>query len=251
MEYTVKKLAELSGTTPRALRFYDGKGLLHPARVTAAGYRVYGEAQVDRLQQILFYRELGVELDTIKELLDREDYDPAAVLREHLAVLKERRERLETLIATVEKTISAKEGGLEMSDEEKFAGLKKRLVDENEEKYGREIREKYGDKAVDDSNGKLMGMTQEQYARLNELNALIGEKLEHAVREHLSPDSPEAAEIVRLHREMLTATWPGYTREGHIGLGEMYVADARFTAYYDKNVPGCAVFLRDAIRANV
>ncbi len=250
MEYTVKKLAELAGVTARTLRFYDEAGLLSPSRTTDAGYRIYGPAQVDRLQQILFYRELGMPLEDIRSALGSPEYDRAAVLKRHLVVLKVQRTRLDTLIATVEKTILSQEGKLQMSDKEKFEGFKKQAVDENEQKYGEEIRRKYGDEAVDASNAKMMGLTPEKYERLQTVTAEISEKLEHAVTAGLAPDSPEAAEIVRLHREMLMFTWTKYTREAHMGLGEMYVADERFTAYYDKNVPGCAAFLRDAIKQN-
>ena len=101
MEYTVKALAELAGVTPRTLRWYDQVGLLKPLRTTEAGYRLYGPQQLDRLQDILFYRELGLDLAAIQAILDDPAFDRQAALQSHLAELKARRTRLDDLILTV------------------------------------------------------------------------------------------------------------------------------------------------------
>ena len=117
MEYTVKALADLSGVTARTLRWYDQKGLLKPLRVSDAGYRIYGPEQVDRLQLILFYRALGLELSAIRSILDDPGFDRLAALQSHLAELVGRREQLEKLILTVRKTIEEAKGGTAMSDQ--------------------------------------------------------------------------------------------------------------------------------------
>ena len=109
MEYTVQALAELSGVTPRTLRWYDRIGLLKPGRVGENGYRYYGPAQVDRLQDILYYRALGVPLDQIRASLDDPSFDRLAALRGHLAALEGERERLEGLIRSVKTTIRKQE----------------------------------------------------------------------------------------------------------------------------------------------
>ena len=120
MEYTVQALAKLAGITPRTLRWYDQQGLLKPTRVTSAGYRIYGPAQVDRLQSILFYRELGLELSAIRELLDAPDYDRHAALQSHLRQLTAQQQRLTGLIDTVRRTIDETQGGPTMTDKQKF-----------------------------------------------------------------------------------------------------------------------------------
>lgn len=163
MEYTVQKLAKLAGVSPRTLRYYDEIGILKPARINSSGYRIYGQSEVDKLQQILFYRELGVALDKIKEILNSPSFDSIKALREHREKLLKKREQIDLLIANVEKTIALREGRIEMSDKEKFEGFKQRMIDENEKKYGKEIREKYGDDTVDKSNAKFLNMTEEQY----------------------------------------------------------------------------------------
>lgn len=247
MEYTVQKIANMAGISTRTLRYYDEIGLLKPARVNSSGYRLYGSAEVDRLQQILFYRELGVELDQIKDIITAPSFNKAAALREHHAKLLDKKQRLELLIANVEKTIAETEGRIKMSDKEKFEGFKKKMLDENEAKYGREIREKYGEEEVARSNEKFMNLTAEQYAEVQELTEKVNEALRQAM-ESSDPAGELAQKACELHKQWLLYFWPQYSKEAHMGLAQMYVDDPRFTAYYDKIAPGCAVFLRDAMR---
>ena len=133
-----------------------------------------------------------------------------------------------------------------MSDREKFEGLKQDLIDRNEKRYGSEIRGKYGDEVIDGSNTKLKGLSQEQYdeaeSLLSELEAALKEAFEQG-----DPASELAQKACELHKKWLCCFWDTYTKEMHVGLAQMYVDDERFSAYYDKIAPGCAVFLRDAI----
>lgn len=249
MEYTVKALAELAGVTPRTLRWYDQKGILKPRRTTEAGYRLYGPEEVDRLQSILFYKELGLELEAVREILDAPDFDRTAALQSHLVELEARRQRLDALILTVEKTIDEAEGGTPMSDREKFEVFKRRAVEANEEQYGKEVREKYGDETIDGANGKFLSMTEEEHGEWKALEAEILSALAAAVRSGEDPAGAEGLRIAELHRRWLSHTWTAYTPQAHRGVAELYTADARFTAYYDREVPGCAAFLRQAVRA--
>ena len=133
-----------------------------------------------------------------------------------------------------------------MSDNEKFEGFKQTLINENEQKYGKEIREKYGDKIVDESNAKIKGLTQEQYNECERLRLAMEEALKAAI-ETGNPAGESAQKACDLHRQWLCVVYPKYSKEYHMGLGEMYVADERFRANYDKIAPGCTEFLRDAI----
>ena len=247
MEYTVNRLAALAGVTVRTLHWYDKIGLLHPCRVTDAGYRLYGPREVDALQSILFYRALDVPLRQIAVLLEAPPSGRMAALEGHRAALLEKRAQLDALLATLDKTIEQEEGKRTMTDKEKFEGFKRRLIEDNEAQHGREVREKYGDSAADASNAQLMGLTQQQYDAMQALEAQLRTALAAAVRAGLNPAGEEGARIAALHREWLGFTWPTYSKQAHRGLAEMYVADERFTAYYDGEVPGCARFLRDAI----
>ena len=246
MEYTVRKLAKLAGVSPRTLRYYDEIGILKPAGISSSGYRLYGEAEVDRLQQILFHKELGMDLRSIKAIVTSPSFDRAKALREHRRGLLERRARLDMLIANVDKSIATIEEGAIMPDKDKFRGFMRELVDENEAKYGTEARQKYGEEIVSASNAKVRGMTQKQYEESARLAAQIQETLKAALKTG-DPAGPLAQKAAELHRQWLGFWWDSYSREAHAGLAQMYVDDERFTAYYDKDQPGTAAFLRDAI----
>jgi DNA-binding transcriptional MerR regulator len=246
MEYTVKKLAQLSKISSRALRFYDEIGLLRPARVNSSGYRLYGEREVNLLQQILLYRELGLSLEEIKQIVTQPDFDVLTALEVHREQLLERRIRLDTLIDNVEKTIRNAIGEASMTDSEKFEGFKQKLIEENEQKYGTEIRAKYGEEAVEGANRKLKGMTEEDYSRAGALEKQMIELLLKAFKTG-DPASEAAQRAADLHRQWISFYWAKYSKEAHAGVARIYVEDPRFTAYYDKYQPGLAKFLRDAV----
>ena len=133
-----------------------------------------------------------------------------------------------------------------MSDHEKFEGFKQTLIAENEQTFGAEIRAKYGDDLIDESNAKLKGLTQAQYDEGEHLRIAFEDTLKSAF-ERGDPAGTLAQEACELHKQWLCVYYPRYSKEYHMGLGEMYVADERFRAHYDKLAPGCAAFLRDAI----
>ncbi|TQK74591.1 MerR family transcriptional regulator [Brevibacillus sp. AG162] len=246
MEYTVQKLGLLAGVSTRTLRYYDEIDLLKPARINSSGYRIYGQQEVDRLQQILFYRELGVSLEEIKEILDSPTFDADRALREHREKLLERRAQLDALIANVDLTLAQREGTKTMSDKQKFEGFKQKLIDDNEAQYGDEIRAKYGSDQVDKSNQKIKGMTEQEYAALEQLNEELHETLAQAFATG-DPAHELAQKAADIHRQWLSFYWDSYSKEAHAGVAQMYVDDPRFTAYYDKEQPGVAEFLRDVV----
>ena len=246
--YSINELSRLSGLTPRTLRYYHEIGLLQPAEVRPSGYRYYRGAEVDRLQQILFYRELGFALDEIKAILASPDFDRETALKSHLASMERQRDKMDALIRNLQKTIGTLKGEQQMRDDEKFEGFKQKMIDDNEDQYGEEVRQKYGDDVVEASNRKLKNMTKEQMdkaARLSEeLNDAIGKAL--ATK---NPAGDEAMAACALHKEWLQIYWPDgyYKPEAHKGLAEMYCQDPRFRAYYEKIGPDCADFLKEAI----
>lgn len=246
MEYTVQKLGSMAGVSTRTLRYYDEIGILKPARINSSGYRIYGKAEVDRLQMILFYRELDMGLDDIAKILSSPSFNSITALEEHRGKLLARKEQLERLIVNIDRTIASHEGSVIMSDKEKFEGFKKKLIDDNEKKFGVEIRAKYGDETVDKSNRKVMGMTEEQYAQTEKLSAELMEVLGAACKTG-DPAGELAQRAAELHRRWLCYFWDSYTKEAHAGVAQMYVYDERFKAYYDSVQPGAAEFLRDAI----
>ncbi len=246
MEYTIQNLARLAGISTRTLRYYDEIGILKPARINSSGYRIYGQQEVDLLQKIMFYRELDVNLESIKEIVNSPSYNCIDALKSHREKLLVKREQLNMLIANVDKTIMASEGRIKMSDSEKFEGFKQKIINENERKYGKEIREKYGDDMINQSNSKIKGLSEEQYIQLEKLGKEVISTL-IAAYETGNPAGELAQKTADLHRQWLSYSWNSYSKEAHAGLAQMYVADERFKEYYDKEQPGCAEFLRDAI----
>lgn len=248
MEYGIKELSMLAGVSARTLRYYDGIGLLKPLYTNEAGYRFYGDKEVALLQQILFYRERGLSLKQIHSIVYEEGFDMKRALFEHLQELEEKKAHVDALIRTVKQTIRSMEGEYEMSDKEKFEAFKERLVNENEEKYGVEIRAAYGDEEMDASNRRILQMSEEAYERFQTLGGEINKRLQEAVLGGVSPESDEARRIVALHKEWLGMTWREYSAEAHKAIANTYISDERFKLYYDKEVPGCADFLEQAIR---
>jgi DNA-binding transcriptional MerR regulator len=246
MEYTVQKLGYLAGVSTRTLRYYDVIGILKPARINSSGYRIYGQSEVDRLQQILFYRELGVSLEGIRDIMSVPAFDGKAALRQHHEKLLEKREQLDSLIANVEKTIALTEGRISMTNKEKFEGFKQKMLDENEAKYGEEVRAKYGDAKIEKSNIKFKNMTEDQHAEIEKLGADVMDAIATAFATG-DPAGELAQKAADLHRQWLSFYWDTYSKEAHAGVAQMYVDDERFTAYYDLKQPGSAAFLRDAV----
>ncbi len=246
MEYTIKNLAALARVSTRTLRYYDEIGILKPLRINSSGYRIYGEKSVDKLQQIMFYRELGVGLEQIKEIISSPSFDETVALKKHLKELQDKQMQIEILINNVKNTILSKEGNVKMSNKEKFEGFKKNLIEENENNYGKEIREKYGEEAVSKSNKMFKNMTEEQYKDLENLSNEVLSTLKEAIKTN-DPSSELAQKTAELHKQWITFCWGDYNSEAHANLTQMYVDDERFKVYYDKVDPRGAEFLRDLV----
>lgn len=257
--YTPAQLARMSGVSVRALHHYDQIGLLVPAR-RDNGYRVYRTADVNRLQQILIYRGLGIELAEIATLLDAAPRDQADAMRRHLSDLHRKRHEIDRLIHTVESAIDHLEGRMEMKTQnpgkanaeiQKFESLKRQAIEENERVHGEEARARYGDKTVDAANEKLLRMDQREWTDVNQLGEGILQQLSSAM-ELSDPASDTARKLVQMHATWLRAFWPDgiYCAQAHRNMADTYVADEHFTAYYDEPCgEGAARFLRDAIYA--
>lgn len=247
MEYSIREVSGMAGVSARTLRYYDEIGLLKPLYISDAGYRYYGEKELDLLQQILFYRERDFDLKSIQKILYQDSFDVMNALEEHLLELENRRRQIDLLIHTVKQTIRSMKGECVMSDKEKFQAFKEKMVKENEEKYGTEVRERFGDEQMDASNQKILNMSEAEYESFQNLGAEINERLEECVRTGASKESEAAKEIVRLHKKWLCQTWKQYSANAHKALAQSYTQDKRFLEYYDKNVTGCGELLKQAV----
>ncbi len=248
--YSVKEVAERSGVSVRALCLWDEMGLVVPERL-ANGYRSYTGADLERLRRPLIFRACGMELKEIASLLDAEDSEVCSALRRQLSLLHEREQDLAYLIGTVEETLEGLEEGRDMTDEEKFEQMKRQLVAENDERYGEEVRERWGKEAAEEANARMLQMDQGTWDHLQELEQRIVCQLQQAMEEG-DAAGPAAQELVRLHAAWLAGQWgkDAIAPSAHLGLAAMYAADPRFLSCYDERAgDGAGEFLVAAIRA--
>ena len=249
MEYTIGELARMAGVSTRTLRHFETKGLLSPLKRGENGYREYGREQVERLQQVLLYRELGMPLDTIRATLDSPGFDREQALEAHLTELKAKRKQLDALVKNVTKTLEESRGESTMTDSEKFQGLRKQMVRENEKKYGDEARNRYGNEMFDASQERLGTMSQQQWEHQERLEQQIAECLKTSLDAGGDPAGEQAQKACELHAEWIRMFWPEgtYNKKAQLGLAQMYVADERFKAYYDAIGDGAAELLSNAL----
>jgi DNA-binding transcriptional MerR regulator len=240
MAMKVKEVADLVGISVRTLHYYDEIGLLTPEETTESGYRLYSDENLETLQQILFFKELGFPLKKIKEIINSPSFDRHEALVLQQKMLLEKRKRLDKMIATIEKTIQHMKGEIQMTNKEKFEGF-----DFSHNPYEQEARELWGDEAVDKANAKLGNMTkEEQEAMSKEMNSIY-QKL--ASLRNGSPESDEAQAAIKEWYDFLNNNFGNYSLEAFKGLGQMYVDDERFTKNIDQFGEGLAKFMRDAM----
>lgn len=247
MSYTVGAVARLSGVTVRTLHHYDEIGLLTPSGRSDAGYRRYGEADLDRLQRILFYRELGFGLDQIKSVMTDGGADAAGHLRRQRAMLRDRIGRLERMVAAIEKAMEARTMGINLTPEERFEVF----GDHDPDEYAAEVEERWGDSdAYRESQRRVARYTKADWQRIKAQGQAAIEQVVGAMNAGKPADSPEAMAGAEAHRRQIDEAFYPLSYEGHVGLAEMYLADSRFTATYEKIASGLAQYLHDAIKAN-
>lgn len=235
----VKEVADLVGISVRTLHHYDEIGLLTPEEITDAGYRIYSNENLETLQQILFFRELGFPLKKIKEIISSPSFDRQEALMLHRKMLLEKRSRLDQMITTIDKTIQHTKGEISMSNKEKFEGF-----DFSKNPYEQEARERWGDKAVDQSNAKVNAMSKGEKKDFEEAFNSIYRKL--AEIRHISPESETAQAAIKEWFNFLN-NMGNYSLDAFKGLGQMYVDDERFTKNIDQFGEGLAKFMCEAM----
>lgn len=231
----VKELSKLTGISVRTLHHYDAIGLLRPAKLTEAGYRLYSHENVVTLQQILFFRELGFPLKQIKEILETPSFNRREALEIQRNMLLEKRAQLDNMILTIEKTIQDDKGVYQMTNEERFTGF-----NFSENLYEEEARERWGNQAVEESTEKVSQIGSDFEGKMN------GIYFKLAALRHLAPESKEVQDGIDDWFKLLNEMG-SYSLEAFKGLGEMYVADERFTRNIDQFGEGLARFMCDAM----
>lgn len=246
-KYSVKQLAKLSGVSVRTLHHYDEIGLLKPSVRTEVRYRLYGETELLRLQQILFYRELDFPLKDIRGILDDPDFDILEALESHKVSLSAKRDRIGQLLATVDKTIhNLKNERVMLKPEELYEGLKP----ETAAQYRSEASEKYGKEAVEQSETELMKLGKEGFEQLKKEAEQVSARL--FAKRTMDPASDDVQELIAAHYAVTRRLW-GTTQsadkqaEAYAGLGQLYLSDDRFTMVNGQPQPEFADFLSKAM----
>ncbi len=246
MLYSVKKLAKLAGVSVRTLHLYDQMGLLTPAERTEAGYRLYGEQELLRLQQVLFYRELDIPLKEIREILDDPGFDLQQALKSHKIALQARRDRITTMLVTIDKTIDNLNGKMMLSHEELYEGLPK----DKAEAYRKGAIEKWGEEAVLKSENALKKLNEEAIKKLKAEMEDINRQLAGMMQE--DPASKAVQEQIARHYQNIRSFWgtsgsPDLQAEAYAGLGDLYVADNRYTSIDGEPNAAFAAFMQKAM----
>lgn len=233
MSYSINELAKLAGISTRTLRYYDKQGLLKARRNPENNYRYYEESEVDQLQKILFLKLFDLPLAQIKQVMQTSPKTQYQVLRNQRSKLVAQKQYLDDLIKNLDKTLATMKGETQMNDTEKFAALKKEMINKNEKQYGAEIRKKYGDTKIDFSNQKFSSLSENELAHFKKLSAEILTELKDFDKTAGVKQSA-AKHIFDLHKEYLLTIWPKgqYSGEAHKNLARMYVCDTRFNKYY-------------------
>ncbi|HWI52652.1 MAG TPA: MerR family transcriptional regulator [Symbiobacteriaceae bacterium] len=241
MAYTVKAVAELAGISIRTLHHYDEIGLLKPAQTSASGYRLYTDADLERLQQVLFFKELDFGLTEIREIVDSPDFDRKRALLQHKELLLQRQERISKLIASVNQTLDSIERGIQMDEKDMFGGF-------DHSKYEKEAEERWGhSNEFKESARRTKKYTKADWAQIQKESGEVYQGLVSVMGR--DPHDPEVQEWVRRHHEQINKWFYQCSLEIYRNLGIMYVEDPRFTENIDKYAPGLSVFLRDAMAA--
>jgi len=245
MANTVKQVARMSGVSVRTLHFYDEVGLLKPAYVGANGYRFYEEPQLLTLQQILFYRELGLELKQIKRILGRADFEKIAALQSHRKVLRKNLARTQTLIRTIDKTIEHLKGKKKMKSQEMFVGFDPEQQARHEQylinRFGEKMKERIAQSKI-----KVKDWKAADWQNAGLAFHQICADLVSAMKRNLPEDSPEVQTIIRRHHGWLKQFWTP-TRKSYVGHSQLIV-DSELRKAYEAHDPLLPEFLALAIQ---
>src|SRR5918912_851372 len=247
MNYSVGQVAGLAGVTIRTLHHYDEVGLLPPSGLSSAGYRSYEESDLGRLQQILFYRELGFTLEEIATIVNDPRTDAVEHLRRQRGLLIARIERLSAMVAAIDHEMEAKMRGIRLTPEERFEVF----GNFKPEDYAEEAQQRWGDaEAYRQSQRRVVTYNREDWLKIKAEEEEVRASLAAAFAAGSGPDSEEAMAAAEAHRQHISRWFYERSYDVHRSLADMYVNDERFRSNYDALAPDLAQFIRDAAHAN-
>ena len=243
--YTVGELADLAKVSVRTLHHYDAIGLLAPSGRTNSGYRVYSHGELEQLQQILLYRELDFSLDAIARLMLDPAFDRRAALTAQREQLAARARRMDAILGAIDAALDALSKGRAMDDTELFEVF----GDFDPKQYDAEVKERWGDSdAYKESYKRTARYTKDDWKQIKVEGDEVTRGLADRLLAGASPSDADVQALVDRHREQIDRWFYPCSIEIQVNLGDMYVADPRFSATYDRYALGLARFLRDAIR---
>jgi DNA-binding transcriptional MerR regulator len=246
MAFTVGELARLTGVTVRALHHYDEIGLVRPSQRTPAGYRLYSDEDVLRLQRVLLYRELGMPLDSIAAAID-EDADREELLLRHRDALLEKRARIDRMLAALDAALGDLEKGRNMTNED----VKKLFDGFDPAQYEEEVQQRWGaTDAYQESMRRTRSYGEADWTKIKSEAEAIYQRIADLMKAGAPVTDPAVLAAVEEHRQHIERWFYPCSKDLHKGLGQMYVADARFTENLDKVAPGFARYLSEAISAS-
>ena len=246
--YAIGQVASLAHVSVRTLHHYDEIGLLEPSRRTGAGHRRYTDADLARLREILFYRELEFGLDEIAAMLADPENGIDTRLRTQHRMLRERIERQQQLLRALEKQMEAREMGFSLTPEEQFEVFG---TDKVGGEWADEAEQRWGDtEAYQESQRRTAAYTKDDWERLKTESDAGLQAFRAAMQSGEPADGALARGLAESHRQFLNRWFYECSPQMHRGLAAMYVADERFAATFDAVAPGLAQYVHDAILAN-
>lgn len=243
--YSIKEVALLAGVSVRTLHYYDEVNLLNPLVNQDNKYRVYDDKDIEKLQQILFFKEIGFKIVDIKKILNSPDFDRVDALKSQRDLIYKKVERYMNIISTVEETISSLEKGGHMENKNLFKGLDFDDITKHKEQYKDELEKKYNKNLVEESNRRTSSYSKEKWEEIQNESSTIFNELASNMGNDVSNKAVQDL-IYSYHMHIDKYYYP-CTKEIYRGLGEMYICDERFTLFYDKVKVGLAKFIKEAI----
>ncbi len=246
-QYSVGQVHHLLGVSVRTLHHYDEIGLLQPSGRSAAGYRLYDDSDLSRLQQIVLYRRLQFPLEQIRALLDAEPDDVESHLRRQRSALSDRLDELHMLIGAVDRALENAMNDRPMTTAE----MKELFGDSFDEEYQAEAEQRWGDTdAWEQSVSRSRGYTKADWEAIKADQDAVDAALVAALDAGAPTDGEQAMDAAERHRLHIHERFYEVSYDMHRGLADLYLADPRFTAHYDDRREGLAQYVHDAIHAN-
>ncbi len=249
MQYKINQIAEIAGITVRTLRYYDQIGLLVPSSRSEAGYRLYSDYDLERLQQILFFRELDFPLTRIEEIMNNPLFDRQTALTMQIDWLDKKAERYLKLAQLARNTMNNMEGGIKMPAKDIFDGFDYEQMQQNQKQYEAEVKERWGNTdAYKISQARTSQYSKKDWESINKVQMENIKELCSMYNAGIAHDDPKVMEVVEKALNFIDQNFYPCSLEIMSNLGNMYICDERFTAFYEKFAPGLAAYYNEAIQ---